>query len=205
MRRHRRVSLSLLLVAFVALLWRAPLPPLTVAAFPGAIVIIDAHRQAICLGDCSGKSLARFLSYNGVKPGPGKANNFKVRASGVWTTVESASPPASILVGSPGLRWQPPDTIPPRLAALVILREDEQAARNRSASDLYGAAWDFARENHADWLVFDSTSGGRSRRLGRWREPRATPNLPSVAFLGGHPFVLTSGNDDPARLRPDKQ
>src|SRR5262249_18380988 len=146
-------SLCLLLVACAALLWRAPLPPLMVATFPGALVILDANRHAVCLGDCSGKSAARFFSYNGVKASPANAKNFKVTVSGPWTTVESVSPATSILVGWPGADWQPPDTIPPKLAAVVILRKKEPSTGKRATASLYFHAWEIASESHADWLV----------------------------------------------------
>src|SRR5262249_25693147 len=101
LKSYRLPSLCLMLVSCAALLWRAPLPPLTIATFPGALVVVDANRQAVCLGNCADKSVARFLSYNGVKVSPANARNFKIKASGLWTTVESVLPSTSILVGSP--------------------------------------------------------------------------------------------------------
>jgi len=201
-RSYRRSSLCLLLAAAAALLWRAPLPPLTVATFPGALVIIDANRHSVCLGDCSGKSAARFLSYNGVKISSANQENFKVRVSGAWTTVESVSPPASVLVGWPAADWQPPETIPAKLAALVILGKGEPSAGKKATASMYWHAWKIARENHADWLVLDSACRGRSAKADWPDEQPAGPGRTSVAFLGGHAVVLTSTDHTPLRLRP---
>jgi len=116
--------------------------------------------------------------------------------------VESVSPATSILVGWPGADWQPPDTIPPKLAAVVILRKKEPSTGKRATASLYFHAWEIASESHADWLVIDSTSRRRSLKAG-WSDAQpAGFDPPALAFLGGQAVVLASTNANPLRLRP---
>ncbi len=200
-RQYRPACLCLLVVAFVGLLWRAPLPPLTVATFPGAVVIIDADRRAVCLGDCSGKSVLRFLSYHGVKPLPGTGSNFKIQVSGMWTTVESVSPPASILVGSLRSRWQPPEAPPQRLAAVLILRPRKLEARAPSLREPTPAQREpklplrepAPAQREPRLSLREPTPAQREPRLSP-REPTTTRPEPKLSFRAKRGISFSDGS-----------
>lgn len=77
-RRFRLIFSALFLLSLGLLLWRRPLPPVSLYACKGAVILLNSDRQALCLGEVGRSCQIRFLRYFGATVVRQQSANFDI-------------------------------------------------------------------------------------------------------------------------------
>ncbi|HEY9870602.1 MAG TPA: ComEC/Rec2 family competence protein [Candidatus Obscuribacterales bacterium] len=152
--RHRLLAACLFLGAAGALLKPAPLPPLMVAVFSQAVVVVNQNRDAVCVGDSGHKAVRRFLAYHGIKAQQAGYGSLGVRSCGSIRVIDSSVPAVSLVLASPGAGQPENHQVLPAAQAVIVTSNANQPGEPESPARSRGKA---------DGVQSQASGGGRSR------------------------------------------
>lgn len=130
--RHSLLAACFFLGAAAALLKPAPLPPLMVAVFPQAVVVVNQSRDAVCVGDCARKTVGRFLAYHGIKGQQAGYGALKVSRRGQFTVIDSSVPAVTLVVADPSAGQPEDHRVLPAAQAVIVTGNISQPAEGQS-------------------------------------------------------------------------
>jgi competence protein ComEC len=189
--RHRLLAACLFLGAAGALLKPAPLPPLMVAVFPEAVVVVNHNRDAVCVGECGHKAVRRFLAYHGIKAQQTAYGALKVSSRGPFMVINSSVPAVTLVLVRPGAGQPENQPVLPAAQVVIVTSHASQPGEPESPGRL---------RDKADGVQSHARGNGRSRRGARGgiNDPDALSGPRSVASAARAHWLVLAGQNSRA-------
>jgi competence protein ComEC len=227
--RFRTVACVLFLLALGLIVWRPSAPALTLCSFKGAVILMTADRQAVCLGETERLGPTRCLQYFGATAAPLDSGAFAVstRTNSVLSIdcrpakcrvclVDGGGPipaPApkdlpvsAIILTGPAGGGQPVDSQPETVKAEFDRIGKDTAVRLRYSGgppDIDGLVR-FVKESGCRWVIVNCEAA-RFRRLMDLLVEKLH-EIPGVrALRSGRAEFMLVGGGYPIELRPSGQ